>query len=725
MRHDKVFIVPERLEEIVPNNPNPLPWKRSEAFIAVPLFANGKCFAHFGMTWSSEGASRRQLGWNYIEMFMHSLEDMIVQRILEGKGLQKDFDEPDSEAAKVIPLTAITAAQSLKPYARTLSHELRTPMQGVVGMLDIMYSTVLDAIANQPNDKVRLVFQDLKSHIEVVQGTTDLYSHKSMLLMWLIDSSKRAVEAADNVVHAYDMNLEMPTGPITPEETDSGNKSPFFESQPGKPIPEGDAKTQSPMSSKRPRPDVLLPDGPPQKRVFSVREADVFRIYCSEETAACATATLSHSHTDIRKDEREGSRSPTSITGSTNPLHRRLVIRDFLRDLVGDILRNEHPTEEVHTEIELGEKIEVKTIGSRGEIQERTLYLEVESNVPEEIITEQHHLQFSLQKIIDNAIKFTESGSIYVKVRLGKNDAKIEVWVCDEGCGINEESKQYLFKPHFQQDTSISRARDGLGLSLFNAKAHIRKNLGGDVTLERSATEGPTRGSEFLIRLPMSPNDLDNETPIVGTPCTPSHQSNATPFWSDQNNSPGTKAPSRIGASSPLGAVPSSNPTLPRPGSSETSIRKLNAFNPNLAKDYPLNILLAEDNAINREVAIGSLRKLGYTNANIAVAFDGLEAVELYKESLSKPPKDRFNAILMDIWMPKMDGYQATTNIKEIADSVGESITTIAVTADITSGSVERAKAVGMEGFLAKPYKVLDFERLIIEHFTKRIEEGL
>jgi hypothetical protein len=173
MKHDKVFIVPERMTEFVPNNPNAasMPWKQSEAFIGVPLFSEeGKCFAHFGLIWSSEGAITRKLGWSFIEMFLHSLEDMILQRILEGRGFAKDVPEPESTPAKVIPLSAITAAQSLKPYARSLSHELRTPMQGVVGMLDIMYSTVLDSIANQQSEMVRKVFKDLKSHIETVQG---------------------------------------------------------------------------------------------------------------------------------------------------------------------------------------------------------------------------------------------------------------------------------------------------------------------------------------------------------------------------------------------------------------------------------------------------------------------------------------------------------------------------------------------------------------------------
>jgi CheY-like chemotaxis protein len=73
----------------------------------------------------------------------------------------------------------------------------------------------------------------------------------------------------------------------------------------------------------------------------------------------------------------------------------------------------------------------------------------------------------------------------------------------------------------------------------------------------------------------------------------------------------------------------------------------------------------------------------------------------------------------MDIWMPNMDGYEATTKIMEIAKAHGETTKIIAVTADITSDSVDRAKAAGMQGFLAKPYKVLDIEHLIIEHFSR------
>lgn len=179
MRHDKVFVIPERMKEFIPNNPNTLPWT-SEAFIAVPLFSEGKSFAHFGMIWSVEGASKRKLSWGFIEMFLHSLEDMILRRILEGRSFAKEPPpppkEPDSVPSRLIPVSAITAAQSLKPYARSLSHELRTPMQGVVGMLDIMYSTVLDAIRDQKSEKTRAVFSELKDNIELVQGKPQVAS---------------------------------------------------------------------------------------------------------------------------------------------------------------------------------------------------------------------------------------------------------------------------------------------------------------------------------------------------------------------------------------------------------------------------------------------------------------------------------------------------------------------------------------------------------------------
>lgn len=401
---------------------------------------------------------------------------------------------------------------------------------------------------------------------------------------------------------------------------------------------------------------------------------------------------------------------PVTMPCAASATHRCISTREFMLNLVKIALRTVHPTSEVHTQTELGETIEVRNLGFRGEMQKRTVHLKVEQDVPEVIVTDVQNLEFPIQKVIDNAIKFTESGNIAITVQLGMQLQVMEIWVADTGRGITEESKMSLFTPHFQEDASISRARDGLGLSLFNAKAHVRMALGGDVTLERSATEGPSKGSEFLIRLPISSTEVGStEPPLVGLlPPLRQQCCRSEPLHN------------HILLPAPALPTPTSFPITPTTERSPNpSPRRRVAFNRHLAEEYPLNILVAEDNSINRQVAMGSLNKLGYAKDHITVAFDGIEAVQHYADSLQKPPNQRFDAILMDIWMPNMDGFEATTRILELARGEGAMPKIIAVTADITGGCVDQAKASGMQGFLAKPYKVLDIEHLILQHFGK------
>src|SRR5271170_5066015 len=169
MRHDKVFLIPEKLSSFITNNPNAFPFP-TEAYLGVPLFSEAKCFAHFGMMWTQEGLDARDVSWSILELILHSLEDLILERLLSGQGFTKTSAPNKTKPPQVIPQEAVTVSQSLKPYARSLSHELRTPMQGVVGMLDVMHATVQEAIEGQHNSKIRNVFQALRDNIEVVQG---------------------------------------------------------------------------------------------------------------------------------------------------------------------------------------------------------------------------------------------------------------------------------------------------------------------------------------------------------------------------------------------------------------------------------------------------------------------------------------------------------------------------------------------------------------------------
>lgn len=181
MRHNKVLVIPSGLSNLTPDNPNasalPIP---PEGYLAVPLYHAGQCFAHFGVMFTAEALENRKLGWGMMEMFLHTLEDQVCERIINGQGPRVGMP-PESD---VIPQQKATISppgiSSMRPYARRLSHELRTPMQGVVGMLDVMYASVLEASETTrwgwPDPRqVKDVINDLRASIEVAQGKSCLH----------------------------------------------------------------------------------------------------------------------------------------------------------------------------------------------------------------------------------------------------------------------------------------------------------------------------------------------------------------------------------------------------------------------------------------------------------------------------------------------------------------------------------------------------------------------
>jgi CheY-like chemotaxis protein len=528
--------------------------------------------------------------------------------------------------------------------------------------------------------------------------------------------------------------MEMPESPLRTDDGNNGQALPRGEEDSKRPniVTEGSGVPLPAASNKRSRYDEpgFHPE-PPLKRLAAVTEGEICRTYLdcyppadSSTIESIGSPSKAFAASDLRRAGVSESHSRSSSVSRGSPTlapplratRRHIVIRDFMHRLVNDVLCNSHPVQKANTQNELGEVVQVSMEGPRGQVQDLTINLVVEPEVPECIVTEEQHLQFALQKVVDNAVKFTECGSITISVKMARNAQLVEIRIGDTGCGITEESKAHLFKPHFQEDASISRLRDGLGLSLFNAKAHVRKNLGGDMTLERSATDGPSKGSEFLIRLPVSapPDNSRPETPLVGSPIPASH-----------SREPHQVSPS--GASKiNLPASALSSTSTPRRRSPAASLSPMLSkdsrvldFNPNLAKEIPLTFLVAEDNFINRQVLVGYLKKLGYQDDNIVLAFDGVEAVQQYRASISSRPAKQINAVLMDLWMPNMDGYEATERILKIASEMEERISIMAVTADNTSESLERAKQTGMVGFISKPYKALDIELLILEHFRK------
>jgi two-component system sensor histidine kinase/response regulator len=119
-----------------------------------------------------------------------------------------------------------------------------------------------------------------------------------------------------------------------------------------------------------------------------------------------------------------------------------------------------------------------------------------------------------------------------------------------------------------------------------------------------------------------------------------------------------------------------------------------------------LNILLAEDNAVNRVLAQKLLQKQGHTVTSV---INGIEALQLWEENQFH----RFDIILMDVQMPEMDGLQAATRIRERELGTGAHIPIIAVTAHAMKGDRERCLAAGMDDYIAKPINPAELAKVI------------
>ena len=127
-----------------------------------------------------------------------------------------------------------------------------------------------------------------------------------------------------------------------------------------------------------------------------------------------------------------------------------------------------------------------------------------------------------------------------------------------------------------------------------------------------------------------------------------------------------------------------------------------------------LNLLLAEDNSVNQILAVRLLEKLGHT---VTLANNGIEAVQHWENG-------HFDAILMDVDMPEMNGYEATRCIREQEVDSGEHIRIVAMTAHAMQGAREECLNHGMDGYLTKP---IDIEALWheLDSLVQQAETGL
>jgi PAS domain S-box-containing protein len=125
-----------------------------------------------------------------------------------------------------------------------------------------------------------------------------------------------------------------------------------------------------------------------------------------------------------------------------------------------------------------------------------------------------------------------------------------------------------------------------------------------------------------------------------------------------------------------------------------------------------LDVLVVEDNEINRQVAEGLLGKLGH---RVTCVVNGQEAVDILDEK-------NFDIVLMDVQMPEMDGYEATRQIRRKSGPVAQ-LPIVAMTANATSNDVEAAMLSGMDGYLSKPVTRARLSETLAKH-TSRSQKG-
>ena len=284
------------------------------------------------------------------------------------------------------------------------------------------------------------------------------------------------------------------------------------------------------------------------------------------------------------------------------------------------------------------------------------LQVKMAPEVPRKVCGDPLRLGQILINLVGNGLKFTETGSVRLEVKLAGEQSDGVTLLCrviDTGIGIDTSTAAKLFAPFTQADSSARRRYGGTGLGL--AISHrLLSLLGGSIGVESR----PGKGSTFWFLLPLKVAAQEETAQGVDDAVA--------------------GAASRPPVAGPL------LPSVPACGR---------------------RVLIVEDNPINQIVALRAVTGLGY-EAELAPGGE---------EALAAFARDRFDAILMDCQMPGMDGYQVAAEMRrlEALATAAKPTPIIAMTANVIEGDQQKCVQAGMNDYLSKPMRLAPLARTL------------
>ncbi len=359
----------------------------------------------------------------------------------------------------------------------------------------------------------------------------------------------------------------------------------------------------------------------------------------------------------------------------------------------------------------------------------------VAADVPARLWGDPNRLRQVVNNLLSNALKFTSTG--HVLLRVSTRDQQLLLEVEDTGPGIPTEVQRRLFTPFSQADASIARRYGGSGLGLAISR-RLAELMGG--SLEVSSIPG--QGATFSLSLPLEAAEgsardprLDGKLlalwlkdPLVTRFCSDVAQragmrvrlgnaqgpddGNIADLELVDDALPPCSTP-RLCWNGSHGNRDNTLPFCPTPLSLRQAFLKALGMRdaPDLAQRHStplagLHLLVAEDNTVNQAVITGMLRRLG---ARCTVRENGSEALQSLTTGHS------FDAVLMDCEMPEMNGYEATEALRRWEQAQGlPRLPVIALTAHALPAMRARATASGMDGYLTKPLKLEQLEATLM-----------